>query len=120
MRVANHFVHVSTKEGFGLVVTEAMWQGAPVIGSRVGGIVKQVIEGKTGFQVEPMDVDAIAGNMKKILLNGEMRNKLSETAITHVQQNFLLPVLVRNYIMMMRYFLKIDKNPPFFMCSSCQ
>lgn len=120
MRLANHFVHVSTKEGFGLVVTEAMWQGAPVIGSRVGGIVKQVIDGKTGYLVEPMDVDAIAMNMKKILLDGDMRNQLSETAVTHVQQNFLLPVLVRNYIILMRYLLKIDKNPPFFQCSSGQ
>ena len=38
MRIAKGFVHISTKEGFGLVVTEAMWQGTPVIGSRVGGI----------------------------------------------------------------------------------
>ena len=40
MRIADCFVHVSTKEGFGLVVSEAMWQGTPVVGSKVGGITR--------------------------------------------------------------------------------
>lgn len=44
MWIANQFVYVSTKEGFGLVVTEALWQGTPVIGSDVGGISQQVID----------------------------------------------------------------------------
>ena len=47
MSIVRGFVHVSTREGFGLVVTEALWQGAPVIGSRVGGIKRQIIDGVT-------------------------------------------------------------------------
>ena len=60
MKAARAFIHVSTKEGFGLVVTEALWQGAPVIGSRVGGIKEQVIDGQTGYLVDPLDVETIA------------------------------------------------------------
>ena len=44
MALAHCFVHISTREGFGLVVSEAMWQGTPVIGSNVGGIKKQVVK----------------------------------------------------------------------------
>ena len=49
MKLGKCFVHVSTKEGFGLVVTESLWQGTPVIGSAVGGIKKQVISGTTAI-----------------------------------------------------------------------
>ncbi|HDR50170.1 MAG TPA: glycosyltransferase, partial [Mariniphaga anaerophila] len=69
MRLANQFVHVSTKEGFGLVVTEALWQGTPVIGSNVGGIPQQVVDNKTGFLVEPFDVEKIKQHMKYLLLH---------------------------------------------------
>ena len=33
----------STREGFGLTVTEAMWKGTPVVGSNVGGIRHQIL-----------------------------------------------------------------------------
>jgi trehalose synthase len=39
----------STREGFGLTVTEAMWKGAVVIGGDVGGIRRQINDGETGF-----------------------------------------------------------------------
>ena len=67
MHIARGFVHVSTREGFGLVVSEALWQGTPVIGSRVGGITKQVLDNETGYLVNPTDVNAIAAKMARIL-----------------------------------------------------
>ena len=45
----------SLQEAFGLVVSEAMACGKPVIGSNVGGIPDQIIDGYTGFLVEPKD-----------------------------------------------------------------
>ncbi|HKJ79460.1 MAG TPA: glycosyltransferase, partial [Prolixibacteraceae bacterium] len=114
MRVANQFVHVSTKEGFGLVVTEALWQGTPVIGSHVGGISQQVIDNKTGFLVEPFDVDQIKNKMKYMLLHPEERNILGKQGMEHVRENFLLPSLLEKYMHLMRYYTGIDKNQPFF------
>src|SRR6266516_2407741 len=45
----------STKEGFGLTVTEALWKGRPIVAGRVGGIVAQIDDGETGWLVGSVD-----------------------------------------------------------------
>ena len=50
----------SLQEAFGLVITEAMASGKPVIGSNVGGIPDQIIDGYNGFLVKPKDPRVIA------------------------------------------------------------
>ena len=43
-RRSNVIVQKSLAEGFGLTVSEAMWKGAAVVASRVGGIQDQIDE----------------------------------------------------------------------------
>ncbi len=114
MKLASCFVHISTKEGFGLVVTEAMWQGTPVIGSSVGGIKQQVIPDETGFMVDPFEEEKTTKHMHFLLTNKEERDKLGTNALEHVRTHFLLPSLVKRYLLLMRYYLEVDnKYPPF-------
>ncbi len=108
VRLANCFIHVSTKEGFGLVVTEALWQGTPVIGSNVGGIKLQVLDGQTGFLVEPFDKARIVKSAKRLLTNQEERDSLGTAAIEHVRANFLITSLIENYMLLMRFQLGLD------------
>jgi trehalose synthase len=108
MKVAKIFVHVSTKEGFGLVVTEALWQGTPVIGSNVGGIRLQVINGKTGYLVNPNNIHGIVTFMKHLLTNHDEREKLGYNAVEHIRDNFLITTLVKKYLILMRFILGID------------
>ena len=42
----------STREGFGLTVTEALWKARPTIGGDVGGIPLQIEDGVTGYLVD--------------------------------------------------------------------
>ena len=44
-------IQKSTREGFGLTVTEAIWKARPFIGGDVGGIPLQVCDGESGFLV---------------------------------------------------------------------
>jgi trehalose synthase len=114
MSVARGFVHVSTREGFGLVVAEALWQGAPVIGSRVGGIKRQVIDGVTGYLVDPLDVDAIASRMASVLDDGDAAAALGREGREHVRRNFLLPELLKRYLILMRYYSRVSPDEPSF------
>ena len=56
----------SLSEGLGRVVVEAMLLGAPVIGSRVGGIPDLVADGETGYLVAAGDVEALTAALRRI------------------------------------------------------
>ncbi len=114
MHAAKVFVHISTREGFGLVVSEAMWQGTPVIGSRIGGSKSQVLNGKTGFLVDPEDYRVIASKIEYLLEHADEAIAMGQNAKEHVRRHFLLPRLIRDYLMLMRYYIRIDNEPPRF------
>ena len=114
MHAAAAFVHVSNKEGFGLVVAEALWQGTPVIGSNVGGICEQVLDGQTGYLVDPMDVDAIASRMARLLDHPEEADGLGKQGREHVREHFLLPEIIRRYLVLLRFYTGIDRTMPAF------
>lgn len=113
-KIAAAFVHVSTREGFGLVVSEAMWQGTPVIGSRTGGIINQIKPGETGFLVDPLDVTAISRHLSTLLDDPNQAHQMGERAREHVRDNFLLPELVRRYLILIKYYTGRSVEPPQF------
>jgi phosphatidylinositol alpha-1,6-mannosyltransferase len=54
-------------EGFGLVFVEAGAAGVPVIGGRSGGVCEVVREGENGLLVEPLDAEALATAIARVL-----------------------------------------------------
>jgi trehalose synthase len=114
MRLARGFIHVSTREGFGLVVSEALWQRTPVIGSQVGGITTQILEGKTGYLVDPLDVEMIAARMARLLEAPEEAAGLGRKGQEHVRECFLLPELLRRYLILLRFYAGNDREVPVF------
>jgi len=110
LTLSDFFVHVSTREGFGLVVTEAMWHGKPVIGSKIGGIKKQVIPGHNGFLIEPYERAELARLMKTMLEDKNMRKTFGENGHQMVKNHFLLPKMVAKELMLMRYYLEVDNK----------
>ena len=89
-------VQKSTREGFGLVVTEAMWKGAPVVGGRVGGIVHQIEDGTNGYLVS--DVDECAERVIALLEDPEHRREMGEKARETVRKRFLTPRHLADYL----------------------
>lgn len=72
----------STKEGFESRVTDAIFQGVPVIGSTEGGIPLQIIEGKSGFVRNPYDTTEWGRLIAKLSTDKESYEKLVETTKT--------------------------------------
>jgi trehalose synthase len=86
----------STREGFGLTVTEAMWKGTPVVGSNVGGIRHQIRDGENGFLVET--VEQAAERIVQVIKDSKLREKLGASARESVRQRFLLTRLMEQWL----------------------
>lgn len=89
-------VQKSTREGFGLVVTEPMWKGKPVVGGNVGGIPLQVIDGETGFLVD--SVEACAEKILYLLEHPAESARMGAAARERVRANFLTTHHLASYL----------------------
>jgi trehalose synthase len=86
----------STREGFGLTVTEAMWKRKPVIGGDTGGIRLQVINHHTGYLVNSPDGAAL--RIRYLLRHPQKREEMGLKAKNFVRDNFLLTRHLREYL----------------------
>jgi glycosyltransferase involved in cell wall biosynthesis len=68
------------------VTLEAMASGRPVIGSRIGGIPDQIIDGETGFLVPPGDVVALRAAMSRLIADPLLRRRMGEAAKKRVRE----------------------------------
>ncbi len=54
-------------ETFGIVALEAMYNGKPVIATRIGGLTDVVADGETGLLVPPGDPQALRDAIQRLL-----------------------------------------------------
>jgi len=89
-------IQKSTREGFGLTVSEAIWKARPFIGGRVGGIPLQIRDGETGYLVDT--VEDCAERSLRILEDPGLGKSLGRRGKEHVRANFLTPRLLRDWL----------------------
>jgi trehalose synthase len=95
----------STREGFGLTVTEALWKEIPVVGGRVGGIPLQVKDGVSGFLVDSLK--EAAERTLFLLKNPKKAQEMGKSGKQHVLKNFLI---TRHLIDYLQLFNKLAGN----------
>jgi trehalose synthase len=93
---AEVLIQKSTREGFGLTVSEALWKARPFIGGDVGGIPLQVQDGKTGFLVS--SAEECADRSLRVLQEPELGKRLGRAGKEHVRKHFLTPRLLRDWL----------------------
>jgi trehalose synthase len=97
---ADVMIQKSTREGFGLTVSEALWKARPFIGGRVGGIPLQVQDGETGFLVS--SPEECAERSLRILREPDLGKRLGRSGKEHVRKHFLTPRLLRDWLRIFR------------------
>lgn len=95
-RASDLVIQKSTREGFGLTVTEAMWKGRPVIGGDTGGIRLQVVDFHTGFLVSTPEGAAL--RMRYLFNQPRLMEAMGHKAQTFVRENYLLTRQLREYL----------------------
>jgi len=76
-RAADAFAFPSVKEGFGLVVLEALAAGLPVVASDIPVFAEYLEDGESALLVPPGDGAALAGALQKLAGDPELRRRLA-------------------------------------------
>lgn len=105
-RASQAVLQMSTREGFGLTVSEALWKRVPVIGRNVGGIPLQIIDQVNGFLVQ--DISQAAEKTLYLLTHREVAKQMGERGREHVKKNFLTVGDLKAYLQL---FIDVNNLP---------
>ena len=79
------FVLASRRESFGLALIEARQAGCAIIASNVDGIPELLGHGDLGLLVPPQNPPALAGAIRTLLTDADLRDSLRQKARQHLE-----------------------------------
>lgn len=82
------YVYTAPEEDFGMGMVEAMAQGTPVVAWNNAGPTGIVVDGKTGFLAEPLDVVDFADKISKVLSDKELAKRMGRAGWERVKEKF--------------------------------
>jgi trehalose synthase len=106
-RAATVIVQNSTKEGFGLTVTEGLWKGRPLVAGAVGGITLQVFDHHTGFLAH--STEGLAFRLRYLLNRPLLAEDMGRRGRELVRHHFLLIRHLRDWLTL---FLSLTGRAP--------
>jgi trehalose synthase len=109
-RVADVAIQKSIREGFGLVVSEAVWKETPVLGGKTGGIPLQIQDGVGGFLVT--SVPECAERALYLLSHPDEASEIARRGRERVRSQFLMPRLLRDELWLIHSVLARGEVEP--------
>jgi len=94
LQASDIFLLASVGEAFGLVLTEAMACGVPVVGSRSGALSEVVEDRRTGLLCPPLDAVAFADAIESLARDAPRRKHMGVQAMERVQRHFSVNIAV--------------------------
>jgi starch synthase len=122
---ATVFCCPSIYEPFGLINLEAMACATPVVASAVGGIPEVVVEGETGYLVDP-DLSAeppyeprdpglfgqrLAAALNRVLADPALRHRMGQQGRTRVEQYYSWQAVAQQTLALYRKMVVSDQSP---------
>ncbi|MEX2237699.1 MAG: glycosyltransferase [Dehalococcoidia bacterium] len=95
-RAADVVVQNSTREGFGLVVSEALWKERPVVARDAGGIPIQIRHGESGHLITTSE--ECADSVVHYLKHPEERRAAGAAGRARVRDHFLITRYLGDYL----------------------
>jgi len=95
-RVADVAVQKSIREGFGLVVSETLWKGTPMVAGRAGGIPLQLRDGETGRLAT--SVEEFATAVCEVLRDPDRARALGLAGRQAIAERYLITRLLREQL----------------------
>ena len=92
------FVLPSRDEGFANVLLEAMAAGLPIMGTYVSGTDDAVVDGATGYIVQPGDMPALATALAKLLSDAGLRERMGRAARARAEAQFDWQMLAEQWV----------------------
>ena len=79
--------------------------GRPIVAFDIAAAREQILEGKTGFVVEPRDTHAMAEKILLLYRNPELRLTLGANGIEHVAKSFTHERMINETLILLRRIL---------------
>jgi trehalose synthase len=95
-RVADVAVQKSIREGFGLVVSETLWKGTPMVAGRAGGIPLQLRDGETGRLAT--SVEEFATAVCEVLRDPDKARAVGLAGRQAIAERYLITRLLREQL----------------------
>jgi len=92
LRSLDIFVLPSFSEALSNALMEAMACGCAPVGSRVGGNMELIDEGRTGLSFDAGNPEQLARCLRLLISNSELRRGMGSAAARSIRQNFSLSV----------------------------
>src|SRR5215468_2078933 len=88
----------SEQESFGLAALEAMAVQVPVVASQVGGLPEVVDDGETGFLSPVGELDKMANDAARLLMDAKLRKEIGKRARTSAIERYSTHKIIPKYI----------------------
>jgi glycosyltransferase involved in cell wall biosynthesis len=104
------FVYASKSETQGMILTEAMYSGLPIVAVRATGVEDIIEDGKTGFLVSE-DKEEFGVAVQKIIDDEDLRKKFGEEAKKVARERYISRVCAEKMLKVYEKAIKLCCHP---------
>jgi glycosyltransferase involved in cell wall biosynthesis len=110
LRRSDLFVWPAIDEAFGMAFVEAQACGLPVVAGNAGGVSAVVAAGRTGLLVATGDVEAFAAGIRRLLTDGDLRQRMAREAAGYARAEHDLSVAATRLDALLRHVVARGKT----------